>query len=354
MRRNADGLSPSCAPATSRSCMIHSLPGCPRHPAAGARVLWRCHVGSDTPNEWTRRAWDFLGPTSSRPESYIVSRPVFAPPWADARARACCAAVDRPLLRQERADVPPQRAAGARLHGAHRRGWCAAGRAVPAARRLAGPDQPARRRGPERAARPAGRADGHPGLALGSDERHGRCDGGFAEHVDPSLGAHLVLAGPAVTGVADDPEAASSTTTASSAGDAYRMRPADVYTWPACRWRTRMRRPPWSTPYSATQRWWSRRASPKASVSPSPRRCGSHGPSSAAPPAVSPTRSLHEHGLLVDDPADLAEFGAAVESLLRDPAEAERLGRNARERACAEYLGDRHLEQYGRLFAQVH
>lgn len=32
--------------------------------------------------------------------------------------------------------------------------------------------------------------------------------GGFAEHVDPSLGAHLVLAGPAVTGVVDDPEAA--------------------------------------------------------------------------------------------------------------------------------------------------
>jgi hypothetical protein len=31
---------------------------------------------------------------------------------------------------------------------------------------------------------------------------------GFAYHVDPTLGAHLVLAGPAVTGVADDPEAA--------------------------------------------------------------------------------------------------------------------------------------------------
>jgi trehalose synthase len=29
---------------------------------------------------------------------------------------------------------------------------------------------------------------------------------GFAEHVDPALGAHLMLAGPAVTGVADDPE----------------------------------------------------------------------------------------------------------------------------------------------------
>src|SRR5690606_23807265 len=30
----------------------------------------------------------------------------------------------------------------------------------------------------------------------------------FAEHVDPALGAHLALSGPAVRGVADDPEAA--------------------------------------------------------------------------------------------------------------------------------------------------
>ena len=30
---------------------------------------------------------------------------------------------------------------------------------------------------------------------------------GFARYVDSALGAHLVLAGPAVRGVADDPEA---------------------------------------------------------------------------------------------------------------------------------------------------
>jgi trehalose synthase len=31
---------------------------------------------------------------------------------------------------------------------------------------------------------------------------------GFADHVDPTFEAHLVLAGPAVTGVADAPEPA--------------------------------------------------------------------------------------------------------------------------------------------------
>jgi trehalose synthase len=60
----------------------------------------------------------------------------------------------------------------------------------------------------------------------------------------------------------------------------------------------------------------------------------------------------HEHGLLVEDPGDLQGFGTAVERLLRDRAEAERLGRNAQVRATTEFLGDRHLEQYGFLFGR--
>jgi len=39
--------------------------------------------------------------------------------------------------------------------------------------------------------------------------------------------------------------------------------------------------------------------------------------------------------------------------LLRDRAEAERLGESARARAGAEFLGDRHLEQYGQLLARL-
>ena len=59
-----------------------------------------------------------------------------------------------------------------------------------------------------------------------------------------------------------------------------------------------------------------------------------------------------QHGLLID-PHDQAAFGAAVERLLSDPREAARLGANARARATEEFLGDRHLEQYGRLFASA-
>ena len=51
-------------------------------------------------------------------------------------------------------------------------------------------------------------------------------------------------------------------------------------------------------------------------------------------------------GLLIDDPHDLTAFGDAVEHLLREPTEAQRLAHNARQRAAAEFLGDRHLEQW--------
>lgn len=57
-----------------------------------------------------------------------------------------------------------------------------------------------------------------------------------------------------------------------------------------------------------------------------------------------------DSGLLLDDPTDLTAYAAAVRSLLLDPAEAERLGRGARERVDEMYLADRLLGQYVELF----
>ena len=45
-----------------------------------------------------------------------------------------------------------------------------------------------------------------------------------------------------------------------------------------------------------------------------------------------------ETGMLLDDPLDLA-YGAAVRSLLDDPARAEALGREAKERVLRRFLG---------------
>jgi trehalose synthase len=60
-----------------------------------------------------------------------------------------------------------------------------------------------------------------------------------------------------------------------------------------------------------------------------------------------------EHGLLVDDPADLAAFGSATRRLLEDPGLAAKLGANARRRASEEFLPDRHLDQWAALIARA-
>src|ERR687886_1624696 len=50
-----------------------------------------------------------------------------------------------------------------------------------------------------------------------------------------------------------------------------------------------------------------------------------------------------QSGVLLDDPTDLSAYGAAVRSLLDDPARAEKIGREARERVRHEYLPVRSL-----------
>jgi trehalose synthase len=60
-----------------------------------------------------------------------------------------------------------------------------------------------------------------------------------------------------------------------------------------------------------------------------------------------------ETGLLVRDPHDLESFGAAVERLLLDPAEGERLAGNGRRHVERHFLGDRHLLAYASLLAEL-
>ncbi|HKG24518.1 MAG TPA: glycosyltransferase, partial [Thermomicrobiales bacterium] len=59
-----------------------------------------------------------------------------------------------------------------------------------------------------------------------------------------------------------------------------------------------------------------------------------------------------EHGLLVD-PTDLPAYGNAVRRVLDDPALGARLGTNARRRVADSYLGVRHLTQYADLLAEL-
>ena len=50
---------------------------------AGARVVWRCHVGHEQSNEWTDQAWLFLRPYLTACEAYVFSVRAYIPSWMD-------------------------------------------------------------------------------------------------------------------------------------------------------------------------------------------------------------------------------------------------------------------------------
>jgi trehalose synthase len=319
---------------------------------AGARVVWRCHVGCDEPNEWTERAWDFLRAHLEEADAYAVSRASFAPPWADpARTHVIPPSIDpfsaknEPMSRRnvclalsyvgllEGDDGPPM---------------------VPFARRDGSPGRINRHvdivqsgPAPARAAPLVIQASRWDAMK----DMEGVMEG-FASHVDPALGAHLVLAGPAVTGVADDPEAAG-------------VYGACVERWHrlphAARGRVHLACVPMADPdeaaaiVNALQRHASvvvqKSLAEGFGLTVTEAMWKSRPIVASAVGGIRDQVDHGEHALLVEDPHDLRAFGAAVEQMLREPDQAARMGENARARAGAEFLGDRHLEQYGRLFA---
>ena len=49
--------------------------------AAGARVIWRCHIGVGWDDEVTRAGWEFLRPHLAAAEACVFSRPDYVPSW---------------------------------------------------------------------------------------------------------------------------------------------------------------------------------------------------------------------------------------------------------------------------------
>ena len=318
---------------------------------AGARVLWRCHVGADRPNRWTQRSWEFLRPYLEGAHEYIVSRPGFAPPWAAERE----VHVIPPSIDPFSAKNEPMSRRNVRL-------------ALGYVGLLDGDGSPpvvpfTRRDGsPGRINRHADVLQSGPGAPPDAPlvVQVSRWDGmkdmagvmeGFARYVDPALGAHLVLAGPAVRGVADDPEA------------------AHVYDECVERWRglphaVRSRIHLACLPMAdgdenaamvnALQRHASvvvqKSLAEGFGLTVAEAMWKSRPIVASAVGGIQDQITDGEQGLLIEDAGDLEAFGAAVERLLRDPRAAARLGAGARHRAEREFIGDRHLEQYGRMF----
>ncbi|HEU5404617.1 MAG TPA: glycosyltransferase [Gaiellaceae bacterium] len=322
---------------------------------AGARVVWRCHVGLDTPNEWSERSWEFLRPYLADVDAIVVSRATFAPPWADpAQVHVIHPSIDPFSAKNE-----PISARNAQLALSYVGLLDGTSETAPAMRFTRRDGSPGRidRRVDVVQTGPPAPADVPLVVQISRWDRLKDMAGvmtGFVEHVDPSLGAHLLLAGPVVTGVADDPEAAEVLDECTAL---WRELPH------AARSRVHLACIPMTDPdenaaiVNAIQR--------SASVVVQKSLAEGFGLTVAEamwkrkPVVASAVGGIVDqiendvHGLLVSDPADLPAFGAAVESLIRDREHAAQLAQDARRRVIDEFLGDRHLEQYAALFEQL-
>lgn len=315
----------------------------------GALVLWRCHVGLDTPNAIARGAWKFLRDYVDPAHGYVFSRRAFVwegladdkitiiPPSIDAfspKNQDLAKEAVRAIL--DAAAIVPD-----------------GGDAVPAFEREDG--------APARVDR---RAEMIEDAAVPTDARLvvqvSRWDRlkdplgvirGYADVVAPVIeDAHLVVAGPSVAAVADDPEGAE---VLDDARRAWAGLP------PAVRRRVHLACLPMEDgeENAAIVNALQRRADVivQKSVAEGFGLTVAEGMWKARPVVASRIGGIQDQisdgdtGVLVDDPADLGAYGRAVVGLLNDPAEAAEIGRRAQERVRNDFLGPRHLMQYVEL-----
>jgi trehalose synthase len=319
---------------------------------AGLCVVWRCHVGMDTPNDDARATWNFLLPYVTRAARCIFSRRAFAWEGLD-EERIIVVAPSIDPFSTKNFDMDP-----------------ASVQAILVATGIVddGDDTPATYT----------RVDGSPGriehrasvaesTRLGAEtpivvqvSRWDRLKDplgvleGFVEGVIATCDAHLVLAGPSVAEVADDPEGAETYEEVKSAwealGDGAQSRvhlvclPMDDDEENAAM-------------VNALQR--------RASVVVQKSLAEGFGLTvaeamwKARPVVASRIGGIQDQiengvsGILLDDPTDTKEFAAAVCGLLNDPERARSMGEAAKARVTRDFLNSRHLAQYVEVCAQL-
>jgi trehalose synthase len=321
--------------------------------AAGAHVLWRCHVGSDVSNPRTEEAWRFLLPYIGICEAYVFSRRAYAPPgldpqrvwvippsidpYAPKNQELGQGEVERILGRIGLLAVPPGRAPGSFVRRDGTVGTISHPATIDGADTAVAPGTPLV-------------------VQVSRWDRLKDMDGvlaGFAEHVVDRTDAQLALVGPAVTEVADDPEGAEVLAGCRAAWAALPARararirlvslPMDDVDENAAmvnavqRYATVVVQKSLAEGFGLTvaEAMWKGRAVVASAVG---------GIVDQVVPGT---------GLLLRDPRDLTAFGDALSGLLRRPAKVAALGAAAHRHVLAGFLGDRHLVQYAQLLEQL-
>jgi trehalose synthase len=318
----------------------------------GVSVIWRCHVGIDTPSELSRRAWNFLLPFVEPADAYVFSRKAFV--WEgldDDKIELIAPVIDAFSPKNQDLD-PAAVAAILRVAGLNDGG----AEGEPTYLREDGTPARVERSAEifeERTLRP----DDPMVLQVSRWDRLKDPLGvikGFVEHVAPATPAHLVYAGPAVEAVADDPEGIE---VLQEARDYYESLP------PEARERVHLAALPMEDlqENAAIVNALQRRANVvvQKSIAEGFGLTVAEAMWKARPVVASRIGGIQDQivdgvsGILLDDPTDLAAYGAAVRDLLEDPARAGRIGREAMERVRDEFLAMRSLLQYLTLIERL-
>jgi trehalose synthase len=319
----------------------------PHVKTADIRVVWRCHVGIDAPGELSRSAWEFLRPYIEDADAYVFSRERFVWEGLDSdRIWLVPPSID--IFSPKNQDLDPESvrsilaAAGVgegddrssalfhRMDGSQAR-----------VDRAADLDQD----GPV--------PHGAPLVSQVSRWDRLKDPAGlltaFAEHVGVD-GAHLVLAGPSVAGVADDPEGAE------VLGEIRERRESLP---PDLRARVHLATLPMDDveENAAMVNAIQRRSDVvvQKSIAEGFGLTVAEAMWKARPVVAGRVGGIQDQivdgtsGVLVDDAADLKSVGAAIAALLREPERAEAIGQAARQRVIDQFLGTRHLLQYMEL-----
>jgi len=323
--------------------------------ALGTITVWRCHIGHDTTDPIVERTWEFLRPYLKEAHAHVFTREAYAPPWLNgAQVRFIPPSIDVFSTKNRHIDTPTVRAI---LGQIGLLGGKPGNGTAPMFRRNDGS---------------AGRVERkasivHSGMLptildplavqISRWDRLKDMLGvmrGFAASGAESSEAYLALIGPDVRGVTDDPEG---TAVFAECMEAWQELPQEA------RDRVLLVRLPMedieenAAMVNAIQR--------HASVIIQKSLLEGFGLTvteamwKGRPLLVSGVGGIQDqikdgkHGLVLPDPTDLAAFGATLDRLLGDRALARRLGRNAKSRCIAHFLGPRHLTQYADLLADV-
>lgn len=319
---------------------------------AGLSVIWRCHVGLDTPNQEARDTWNFLLPYVHRAARYVFSRKAFAWEGLDEdRIRVVAPSIDPFSAKNYEMDPPSVHAilvnAGivedgtdhpatyTRFDGSsgrieHRAVMLETSRVDPETTLVVQVSRWDRLKDP-----------------LGVLEA-------FAQGVAGSCDAHLMLAGPSVAEVADDPEGLAAY---KEVEDAWNRLDEDV------RARIHLACLPMddSEENAAMVNALQRRANVvvQKSLAEGFGLTVAEAMWKSRPVVASRIGGIQDQiedgrsGILLDDPRDRDEFAAAVCSLLLDGERAKRMGEEAHARVAREFLGSRHLAQYVEICAEL-